>query len=109
MASGIYTSDSDIAMAAVHAGLLRPGQTGTIRIINKGRNSNYVGSIRNGVTSLSRPNESCGIQLELVAIDATPPPVTPPPPTPSTCQLVMFNNDPITYYNGNGIKCFGSL
>jgi hypothetical protein len=48
-----YTDDSPIAVAAVHAGLLKPGETGLIRVtIERGRES-YTGSPRNGVTSLN--------------------------------------------------------
>ncbi|PAA47432.1 hypothetical protein BOX15_Mlig028021g3 [Macrostomum lignano] len=45
----IYTSDSRIGTAAVHAGLLRVGQTGYVRVrLLAGRNS-YRGSTRHGV------------------------------------------------------------
>ena len=49
--TGIYTDDSSIALAAVHAGLITPQRGGTVTIeILPGRNS-YQGSSRNGVTS----------------------------------------------------------
>lgn len=49
--SGPYTDDSRLAVAVVHAGILRDGQTGTVRVtILPGYNS-YEGSTRNGVTS----------------------------------------------------------
>jgi len=49
--SGPYTDDSNIGTAAVHAGLLRDGQQGVVRVtILPGYNS-YDGSTRNGVTS----------------------------------------------------------
>ena len=47
----IYTDDSPIAAAAVHAGLLRPDETGTIMVtILRGRET-YRGSARHGVAS----------------------------------------------------------
>jgi hypothetical protein len=47
----IYTDDSPIAAAAVHAGLLRPDETGTIMVtILQGRET-YRGSARHGVAS----------------------------------------------------------
>ncbi|HEX4795608.1 MAG TPA: LCCL domain-containing protein, partial [Humisphaera sp.] len=52
----VYTDDSPVAVAAVHAGLLRPGQRGVVTIkILPGR-ENYTGSTRNGVTSQSYLN-----------------------------------------------------
>ncbi len=49
--SGIYTDDSDISTAAVHAGLVKVGETKTVKItILPGQNS-YVGTIKNGVES----------------------------------------------------------
>ena len=49
--SDVYTDDSDLATAAVHAGVLQAGQEDivTVRIL-PGLNS-YSGSTRNGVTS----------------------------------------------------------
>ncbi|MCL2088432.1 MAG: LCCL domain-containing protein [Oscillospiraceae bacterium] len=45
----IYTDDSTIAMAAVHAGVLKDGESGTVTIrILPGRDS-YEGTTRNGV------------------------------------------------------------
>jgi len=49
----VYTDDSSLAAATVHAGLLKPGETGLIRVtIERGRDR-YTGSPRNGVTSLN--------------------------------------------------------
>jgi hypothetical protein len=47
--SDFYTDDSSIAVAAVHAGVLKPGETGVVRVtIGRARDS-YAGSERNGV------------------------------------------------------------
>jgi len=48
-----YTLDSNLATAAVHAGLLKPGQTGTVRIKILGPLGAYAGSARNGATSMA--------------------------------------------------------
>lgn len=49
--NGVYTDDSEIAAAAVHAGVLRNGQTGIVYIeILPGRES-YPTLSRNGITS----------------------------------------------------------
>jgi hypothetical protein len=50
--SGVYTDDSSIATAAVHAGLLKPDELGFIRVsIAEGLES-YPASERNGIKSL---------------------------------------------------------
>ena len=49
----IYTLDSNVAAAAVHAGLLANGQTGTVAVIICDGLPSYSGSSRNGVTSNS--------------------------------------------------------
>jgi beta-lactamase regulating signal transducer with metallopeptidase domain len=47
----VYTGDSPVEVAAVHAGLLRPGETGKIRVtIMRGR-PRYESSRRNGIMS----------------------------------------------------------
>ena len=46
-----YTTDSSLAAAAVHAGVVKLGQTGVVKVtITQGLNS-YTGSTRNGVSS----------------------------------------------------------
>ena len=47
----VYTDDSSIAAAAVHAGLLQPDETGTIMVTVQSGRENYRGSARNGVAS----------------------------------------------------------
>jgi hypothetical protein len=49
--TGIYTVDSNLSAAAVHAGALRPGQTGLVRVTLVGPVAQFVGSLQNGVTS----------------------------------------------------------
>ncbi len=48
----IYTDDSDIATAAVHAGVLSAGQTGTVRIKVLSGRSSYPSLSRNGINSI---------------------------------------------------------
>jgi hypothetical protein len=47
----IYTDDSALATAAVHAGALGIGQTGVVRVTILAGQASYTGSTRNGVTS----------------------------------------------------------
>jgi hypothetical protein len=49
----IYTDDSTIARAAIHAGLVTSGQTRDILLTLEPGRSSYTASSRNGVTSLS--------------------------------------------------------
>ena len=49
----IYTDDSDISTAAVHAGVLRVGETKTIIVKILRDQESYVGSIQNVISSLS--------------------------------------------------------
>jgi LCCL domain len=47
----VYTSDSDLGTACVHAGLLRRGEPGVIKVTIVAPLSVFPGSTRNGVTS----------------------------------------------------------
>jgi hypothetical protein len=47
----VYTADSNLATAAVHAGVLRAGQAGLVRVKIVGPTAWFAGSARNGVTS----------------------------------------------------------
>lgn len=47
----VYTADSSLAVAAVHAGALQPGETAVVRVTVRRPLNHYQGSVRNGVTS----------------------------------------------------------
>ena len=47
----VYTGDSTLAAAAVHAGLVKIGETGVVRVTVEQPLTQYQGSDRNGVTS----------------------------------------------------------
>ena len=49
----VYTDDSTVAVAAVHAGVLRSGETGTVTITILPGQSAYAASTRNGVSAAS--------------------------------------------------------
>lgn len=51
--TGVYTDDSSLAAAAVHAGALRDGQTGVVKVTILAGQTSYRGSTRFGVRSLS--------------------------------------------------------
>jgi hypothetical protein len=50
---GTYTDDSRLAVAAVHAGLLAPGQTGTVTVTILPGQEHYVAAIRNNISSFA--------------------------------------------------------
>jgi hypothetical protein len=47
----VYTGDSPLAVAAVHAGAVKPGETAVVRVTVMRPLNQYQGSVRNGVTS----------------------------------------------------------
>jgi hypothetical protein len=49
--SDVYTTDSSLATAAVHAGALKAGQTGVVRVKIIAPPASFEGSSRNGVTT----------------------------------------------------------
>ncbi len=49
----VYTDDSDIATAAVHAGLLTAGEAGTVTVEIQGGRNSYPSITRNGISSIS--------------------------------------------------------
>lgn len=49
--SGTYTTDSTLALAAVHAGVLKEGETGMVKVTVLGPQASFAGTTRNGVTS----------------------------------------------------------
>ena len=49
--SGLYTDDSTLAVAAVHAGVLRVGETAVVEVRIEPGQASYSGSSANGVTS----------------------------------------------------------
>jgi len=53
--TGSYTTDSDLATVAVHAGILKDGETGTVRVTIIGSPAEFTGSTTNGITSESWP------------------------------------------------------
>jgi hypothetical protein len=49
--SDVYTLDSNLAAAAVHAGLVQPSQTTTVRVRIVASPMQFVGSLRNGINT----------------------------------------------------------
>jgi len=47
----VYTTDSPLALAAVHAGVVQMGQTAVVKVTIVPSPNNFVGSTRNGITT----------------------------------------------------------
>jgi hypothetical protein len=95
----IYTADSWLASAAVHAGVLKLGQTGVVKVtILPGRNS-YQGSTRNGIASSSWQNFPTSFKVEQTsdedADEGEESPVIMPP------QPFAMPSPETTYYGGS--------
>jgi len=50
-ADGYYTDDSDVSTAAVHAGVLTDGETGTVSVTVRAGRDEYFGPTQNGIIS----------------------------------------------------------
>lgn len=61
--TGSYTDDSNLGTAAVHAGLLQPGEAGFVVVTLEGGKPSYAASTQNGVTSYSYGAWGGGYQL----------------------------------------------
>ena len=61
-----YAITSDVATAAVHAGVLTPGQTAVLQISVQADAGTYAGSTQNGVTS--QPAPASGGSFQIVGI-----------------------------------------
>jgi hypothetical protein len=71
--SDVYTDDSVLAAAAVHAGVLRPGERGVVRVTILPGQDQYAGSSRNGVTSYEYASWGGSYRVERVRADSTDP------------------------------------
>lgn len=58
-----YTSDSTLAFAAVHAGVLRAGQTGVVRVKILGQVAGFSGSLQNGLQSATYNGAYPGFEI----------------------------------------------
>lgn len=79
----VYTYDSDLATAAVHAGVLKVGQHGIVKVTMHKSPETHLGSTQNGVTSSNWGFYNASYTVERPFSDRTPPLSTKPTsPTP---------------------------
>ncbi|WP_315831604.1 LCCL domain-containing protein [Bradyrhizobium prioriisuperbiae] len=73
----VYTSDSSLCRAAVHAGAASAKTGGTVTIIPEAGRKVYAGAVRNGIESLDAGAHDASFRF---AVARTPPPQAPAPP-----------------------------
>ena len=62
----IYTGDSTLALAAVHVGAVKAGESGIIKVTVTQPLNQYAGCVRNGVTSNDFGRYGIAYRLELM-------------------------------------------
>jgi len=62
----VYTGDSQIGAAAVHAGLMKPLEVAVIKVTVVGPPTQFHGSVRNGVTSHDFGRYGTAYELALI-------------------------------------------
>ena len=77
--SGVYTDDSPVATAAVHAGVLQVGQSGVVTVAVVGGQPSYPGMMSNGIQSADYGSWDGSYQF----LDAEGNPITVMPPAAS--------------------------
>ncbi|MBS0657928.1 MAG: hypothetical protein JSR82_06745 [Verrucomicrobia bacterium] len=74
----LYTADSRLAAAAVHAGVLKPGERGVVKVTLEPGQASYAGTARNGVTSSAWGAYAVSYRVELSESVAGSVPLAPP-------------------------------
>lgn len=64
--TGPYALDSDLAAAAVHAGMVKDGATGSVKVTILEKADKFSGSAANGVTSVERQEAGPAFTIEAV-------------------------------------------
>jgi len=64
--TGVYTIDSSLGAASIHAGLLANGQTGILKVTILPGQSSYMGSTQRGITSMSYGSYDLSYSIEPV-------------------------------------------
>lgn len=98
--SGPYTDDSDLGVAAVHAGLIEVGQTATIEFYDIAYYQSFPGSSANGITTANWNSGWCGFNIRLITPTNTtttePEPTTTTEPVTTTTEPQPIITDPPT-------------
>ena len=65
----MYTTDSTLALVAVHAGVLKDGEEGIVKVTFAPGQSKYKGTARNGVTSSAWESYNLSYTVEAVTLE----------------------------------------
>jgi hypothetical protein len=68
----VYTGDSSIAAAAVHAGVAQPGEATVVRIVVVEPPERFEGSLRHGVASRDYARFDTAFRFERIDAAVTP-------------------------------------
>ncbi|MFO0807432.1 MAG: LCCL domain-containing protein [Gemmataceae bacterium] len=102
----VYTDDSSVAAASVHAGLVRIGERATVIVTIVKPPPQFIGSSRNGVTSVAYGNWPAAYVLQRKATRAQP---SPNPPTNMAVRGLFIPNDPAGAGAGTAVAWRGRL
>lgn len=69
----VYTLDSSLAIAAVHAGAIKSGQTGIVKVKILGPTAGFQGSVRNGISTSNYGMYNGAYQFEKAGKGQRPP------------------------------------
>lgn len=75
----VYTIDSNLAAAAVHAGALAAGETGVVKVTILESQAEHVGSLRHEIMSHRWPRYRMSFRIERVGPERPVAVITPPP------------------------------
>jgi hypothetical protein len=65
----VYTDDSDLSTVAVHAGVLKDGESGVVKVTLLEGKPDYEGSVRNGIATESYGPYSRSFKIEPYKLD----------------------------------------
>ena len=86
---GLYTDDSALAAAAVHAGAVREGQTGVVKVTMVDGQAHYTGAEQHGVVSQSYENWDGSYRVEAENAPAAPASAAPKDALPQAAKDLL--------------------
>ena len=102
----VYTIDSSLAAAAVHAGALASGETAVVRVTIVDSPAEHVGTVRHGITTHRWPRYRMSFRVERfgaaspAAVPPTPIAVPALPPPPDLPAIPLTPARPVSPYDG---------
>ena len=101
--TGIYSDDSDIPKAAVHANVVKLGETKTVEITIMPGQSSYVGSTKNGIESYDYVEWEGSFKFnDAENVDVPTNPTLPPTNTDEDISSEVFSEGVIMSWNSQG-------